>query len=477
MLDDLQRTWSVVELSRAIERTLEDRFPDDVWVQGEIANLSRARNGHVYFDLIDPSDEAGKPALAALSVALFKMNKDVVNRLLKRAGNIRIEDGMKVRIRGVVTWYPRNGRLQLRMTSIDPTFIIGQLAADRDRVLRVLAAEGLLDANRGVLLPPTPLRIGLLTSAGSAAYHDFVHELELSGLHWHVHLVDVQVQGVKAADAVCRGLRTLEALDVDVVALVRGGGARTELAAFDAESIARTIAALAVPVITGIGHEIDRSVADEVAHASFKTPTACAQALVGLVRDHLARSEAAWAGIVAAAQVALRAADDDLVERADRSARATRAVLSVHEERHRHLAARIARETRGTLRRHDLELAERRRALAGRSTRPLREASRAVDRHRESLARRADRALAHAERVLAAADATSRANDPRRAMARGWSITRRADGTVVRDAASLAPGDEVVTQFARGSATSAVVAVRADDDRGAGDPAGTGSGA
>ena len=162
-------TYSVAELARRIGYALEDAFPDDVWVTGEISGLNRSRGGHVYFDLVEPSVEPGQPPLAALPVALFKMNKDVVNRLLKRAGITRIEVGMQVRIRGVVTLYERTGRLQLRMTGIDPTYTLGQLAADRDRVLKILAAEGLVDRNSRLPLPLVPLRIGLVTSAGSAA--------------------------------------------------------------------------------------------------------------------------------------------------------------------------------------------------------------------------------------------------------------------------------------------------------------------
>ena len=271
-------TYSVAELTRAISYALEDAFADDVWITGEISGLNRSR-GHVYFDLVEPRDDIGQPATAQLAVALFKMNKEVVNRTLKRAGIARIDSGARVRIRGAVAFNERNGRLQVRMTGIDPMYTLGQLAVDRERVLRSLGEAGLLDRNARVPLPLVPLRVGLVTSAGSAAYHDFVHELDVSGLAFQLTFVDAKVQGVGAVEQVIRALRQLARTDVDVIALVRGGGSRADLATFDDEQLARTIAALDLPVLTGVGHEVDRSIADDVAHTAYKTPTACAAAL------------------------------------------------------------------------------------------------------------------------------------------------------------------------------------------------------
>src|SRR5690606_19126440 len=166
--------------------------------------------------------------------------------------------------RGRITFYERGGRLQLQMSDIDPDFTLGRLAADRERVLRQLAAEGLLDREARLPRPLLPMRLGLVTSAGSAAEHDLLDELRASGIGFTVVPADVRVQGARPPTSVPRGLRAVAARGVVLVLLVRGGGAATDLAAFDGEVIARAIAELEVPVLTGIGHDIDRSVADEV---------------------------------------------------------------------------------------------------------------------------------------------------------------------------------------------------------------------
>src|SRR5207245_2538751 len=142
----------------------------------------------------------------------------------------------------------------------------------------------------------------LITSHGSAAYHDFVHELETSRFAWRVCAVDVRVQGAAAARRITWALRELAQLDVDAVVIVRGGGSRADLAPFDTEIVARAIATMGVPVIVGVGHETDRSVADEVAHTACKTPTACAQILVQQVRGFLGTLDDATHRLVARAR-------------------------------------------------------------------------------------------------------------------------------------------------------------------------------
>jgi exodeoxyribonuclease VII large subunit len=458
-------TYTVTELARRIGFALEDAFPDDVWVTGEISNLSRSRGGHVYFDLVEPAEEAGQPPIAAIAVALFKMNKDVVNRLLKRAGIARMDNGMRVRVRGVVTYYERNGRLQIRMTSIDPTFTLGQLAADRDRVLRLLAAEGLVDANSRLPLPLVPLEIGLVTSAGSAAYHDFVTELDRSGYAWHVRVVDARVQGAGADLHLEAAVRTLERHGVSVIALVRGGGSRSDLAAFDSERIARTIATLSIPVLTGVGHEVDRSVADDVAHTAYKTPTACAAGLVARVRSFLEQSDRAWQGIAARSRRALELQDRHVRSVAEHCLRATRGALTLHELRAEHLTHRLQREARLAVSRGASRLDRHQGRLTADANRHLRGADADVLELAAALTTRAPRAATVASRHVDSLAAQVRALDPARALARGWSITRTPGGAVVRSVHALQPGDDLVTTLVDGDVRSSVLESPTNTDK------------
>ncbi|MEZ5281302.1 MAG: exodeoxyribonuclease VII large subunit [Acidimicrobiales bacterium] len=282
------RTWTVDQVCSGVGAALEACFPDELWIRGEIQGLRRSPAGHMYFDLIEPGAR-GTGTDAKLGIVAFRGPLRGIEAVLKRVGDLRLVDGLEVRVRGRLDYYPPQGRVQFLMNAIDPRHTLGQLAADRDAVLRELAAEGLLEANKARPFPLVPLRIGLVTSQDSAAHHDFVHELEASGFRFSVLLAHTRVQGADAHVAIAQAVEYVAQMDVDVVAVVRGGGAKGDLIAFDHGDVARSIAGCPVPVLVGVGHEIDRSIADEVAHSSLKTPTACAGALVGHVRAFLDR--------------------------------------------------------------------------------------------------------------------------------------------------------------------------------------------
>ncbi len=336
-LDDAANpTFTVSELADAVNQALRRSFSDGVWVRGEIREWNE-RGGHAYFSLAD--DSPGRQAV--VRVQLFANARQRLRPLLARH-RLRLTVGMKVRIFGHLDFYAPSGQLGLKMTDLDPRFTLGDLAQQRDQVLRRLAADGSLDANSRRQLSRVPLRVGVVSSAGTAAWHDFHDELVRSGLGFEVVLADTRVQGPEAARRVTRAIRALShhatVRGLDVIVVIRGGGSRNELATFDAETIARAIAAAPVPVLTGLGHEIDRSVADEVAHTSLKTPTACAAALVHAVAGYLAAAEQRFAAVTTVADDRVRTEARGLAERAHRIARRTHAAVDRADER---LAVRV----------------------------------------------------------------------------------------------------------------------------------------
>lgn len=394
---DGQPTYSVAELVAGVADAIAQRFPDEVWVTGEIHNLNRSARGHVYFSLVDSGDRP-KDA-ATLKVSLFDWYRQKVNLILTRAhGQIRMADGVKVRIRGSVNVYAARGELQLRMTSIDPEFTLGSMAAQRAAVLSRLTAAGLTVRNRALPLSPIPLRVGLVTSKTSAAAADFLDELATSGFPFEVLLADTQVQGVEAPAAIVASLNRLAATEVplDVVAVVRGGGARTDLAAFDDEAVAMAIATHPLPVFCGIGHEIDRSIADEVAYLAEKTPTAAAQAIV---------------------------------------ARVAQAAFDVEQA-----AQTIGHDARRALAMASHVLDSRAASVSSRATRQLDRAAVRVDRTTDAL-RRLPQRLEKFDARLDAYAGLVQAADPQRLASRGWAIVRRdRDGNLVRSSADAPPG-------------------------------------
>lgn len=454
---DEPRSFTVAELADALKGLLQYSFPDDVWVEGEIRNMNRSRAGHVYFDLVDPDPVAGQAPLALLPVVLFKTTRELVNTHIRRSGAaIRMDDGVRIRIRAVPDFYPPSGRLQLRMTGIDPRYTLGQLLSARDLLVALLREEGVLECNQALAFPLVPLHVGLVTAAASAACADFLQELEASGIAFTVTLVDAAVQGDQAPRAVAAALASAEAAGVQVIAVVRGGGARTDLVAFDHELVARAVIACQVPVLTGIGHEVDTSVADAVAHLALKTPTACAAHLVGAVRAVEARLSVNEARLARLGTTRLREQEHVLLSLGRQIQLAPRGSLAraaAHLDRHRHeVGLRAAARLAGSRRRLDA----RRARLAVAPWWYLDAARRRVDGAEQVVGRRPGRALLAHQRRLDDLDARRNLLDPARLLARGWSITTAADGTIVRSVGAVASGSVLHTRVGDGAITSRV---------------------
>ena len=437
-------TLSVSELGVIIRAALEQSMPYGVWVEGEIRSISRSRSGHVYFDLIEPHEQPGAPPVAMVPVVLFNENRNRVNRLLKRHGDpIRMTDGVRVRIQGMVDYYSPQGRMQLRMSAIDPTYTLGVMAADREALLRELAEAGLLRANGEHPLPPTPMRVGVVTSLGSAAHADMIKVFERSGFGFTLVEVDTAVQGLGAEQSIAAAVAAACAASVDIVVLARGGGSKTDLAAFDHGAVARAVAGAPVPVFTGVGHDIDRSVADEVAHTAHTTPTAAAQAVVEIVSLWLAVLADREAQLIHHGRQAIAAADHrvDLARQA-----VVGSVTGALDHADGRLVEASHRVRRGAQRADSGARAQLDRAVA-----------------RIDVARR--HALRGAERRVDSAAARTRALDPALALARGWSITRNSDGSLIRSVGDVSVAEELFIQVADGTLSSTISAteVRTDD--------------
>lgn len=303
---------SVSELIADVNDVLAREFRD-VWVYGEVGKVTNAASGHCYFDLIE--EEGGERSV--LSVKLFRGVRQSLAAKMKQH-QVDIVSGVKVRIRGTPDVFTANGSFGFKMSDLDPRFTLGDLAAKREEIVERLKRDRLYDRNRRAMLPMVPLAIGLVTSKGSAAHADFMKTLEQSEIGFRVTLCDVRVQGEGAAAAVASAINHLASTGVDLVAVVRGGGSKTDLAAFDDESLATTIALCPKPVFTGIGHEIDTSIADEIAYSWNKTPTACAVAIIECVGGFLMRVDMAAQRLTAVVLSALSAGERRVADAAGR---------------------------------------------------------------------------------------------------------------------------------------------------------------
>jgi exodeoxyribonuclease VII large subunit len=424
---------SIATLLDQVQAAITRAFPRGqlVWVRGEVQSITD-RTGHCYVDLVDPDAPRGRDA-KVLKVNCWQRTWAPMKAALAGQG-IVLEPGTVVTFRGRVEFYAPRAQVNFIAVDVDVDALLGRLAARRAALLKALEGEGLLRRNGTLLVPPLALRIGLVASPGTEGFNDFLGQLQGSGLAFSVVVVPAQVQGPAAPASLARGIAALADSSCDLIVLVRGGGSKADLVAFDSEPVARAIATCRVPVWTGIGHTGDQSVADIVAARAFVTPTECGQELVQRAGD-------CWESVAATAELVSRRAIE---------------VLEGAIARDKSARARLGQATRHQLHRHAERLDSRSRHIASQARRQLDLASTSIEQRAARIGPCVRRSLDHQAESLESWRRLLAAYDVDRQLERGYTLTLSEDGAIVRSVAALASGSVLVTRFADGTAVSEV---------------------
>jgi len=434
------RTWTVSGLIREVNSLLEQGF-SGLSVEGEVTNVSRSARGHLYFSLKDDS--------ASVDAVMWS----------SRAGRLKfqVEDGLAVVAAGSLTIYPQRGRFQLMVEGLEPQGL-GALQLAFEQLKKKLETEGLFAQERKRAMPALPNRVGIVTSLSGAALHDMLRILARSP-HLEVVVAPAAVQGDGAAAEIADAIRRLAGSGlVDVLIVGRGGGSLEDLWAFNEEPVARAVAASEIPVISGVGHEVDFTICDFVADMRAATPTQAAELVVAQLERQERRLDDASAALLrelvrtrtmSRARLDALAGSSGLARlphrvrllraRLDRAARIRQVFQGLSEKAH-HRLDRAA----GVLRRLPTRVA------AGGHRR-------VVDSRRQQLGQLVSARLARSRDGLAAHERALNHLSPSKVLDRGYSIT-----TVVgevrplRDPARVRPGQELLTTLARGQLRSLV---------------------
>jgi exodeoxyribonuclease VII large subunit len=439
-----RRIWPVRELVGQVRELIEQEY-GDVWVEGEISNFRPAPSGHVYFTL--------KDADAQLPIVLFRRQAMLLR--------FRPEDGLRVLVRGRVSVYEQRGQMQLVAETMEPVGA-GSLQLAFEQLKNRLKAEGLFDADQKRPLPAFPRSVGIVTSPTGAVIRDFLNIVGRRHSGLSVLIFPVSVQGDQAPAEIESAIDELNASDlVDLIVLARGGGSLEDLAAFNSERVARSIAASRLPVVSAIGHETDFTIADFVADLRAPTPSAAAELITEAqhkIAEHLA----------------------NLLHRLDRAARFQ--LLQAHQRLSRMPQSRIEFRIDLLLRRLAQRLDELSFRYEAAITRQLRQHQRRVAdltasvlRHdpRQGFAQARERLqaahtrLEHSmERTLHTSASTVRALDarlhslsPLAVLERGYALVLDAKGGLVRSTTQFSQGDQLTTRLADGAFTSRVESI------------------
>jgi exodeoxyribonuclease VII large subunit len=291
-------TYRVFELNQKIKGILETSFPEAIWVKGEISSFDRqAKERNIYFQLQE-KDKIHDRLLASIDCFLGEWAKPRLRQRLVEGGVVKQlkggMDGLEVRLKVRISVYAPGGRYRLTVEDIDPAFTLGQIEKNRKRIIDYLEKSGLLEKNREeTFLPVVVQRIGLITRERSQAYFDFLKKLENSQLSFTILFHQATVQGQRLAPEILKAINYFQnhLEEIDALAIIRGGGSRSDLSWFDNQELAEVIANFPKPVFTGIGHKKDISIADLVAYEAASTPSSLADFLVSRNEDFLRKVE------------------------------------------------------------------------------------------------------------------------------------------------------------------------------------------
>lgn len=406
-------TLTLYELNNLVRGVVENTLDGEYWLQAELSEVRPAYNGHCYVEFVE-KDKRGRDLVAKARGVIWAGTYGLLKPMFERETGRPLSPGLKVLVKVTVSFHELYG-YSLTVRDIDPAYTLGDLARLRREILARLEADGILDDNKSLPLPMLANRIAVISSATAAGYGDFCNQLLRNeyGFRFTTRLFPAVMQGERVEQSVLSALDAImaERGEWDVVVLIRGGGATSDLSGFDTYLLAAACAQFPLPVITGIGHERDDTVLDMVAHTRVKTPTAAAAFLVGHQLETASRLE-------------------------EFSRRATEGAERRMERERGRMVQVAARLSSAFVR---VKMADEHRL------------QRALERLRMALPLRMER-----ERFrLQLAGQRCEAANPENLLKRGYSMSF-CGGELVRDAARLHPGDTLTTRLAEGEIRSIV---------------------
>ncbi|MFA5104390.1 MAG: exodeoxyribonuclease VII large subunit [Candidatus Margulisiibacteriota bacterium] len=408
-MNNVEKSYTVSQLNASLKMYLKDFSKEGVWIKGEILSYKADQNRRYASFTLCEKEEGSDEIIAQVPAMCWGSElSDIIYKLRGVDRALELKDGLFAQFKCTVDFWPKAGRLQIIVKDIDPSVTIGELHMLRMKIFNVIKELGIHEKNKLLEIPLCPLRIAMISSKGGAGYHDFLSEIKNSGYPFKVDFYHAAVQGADTEKEVVAAIKTISKNSdrYDVLVLIRGGGSIADLKWFDNKNICLAIANCKLPVLTGIGHEINLSAADMIANMNFKTPTAVAVSLVNKVSD-------------------FKTALDEMITGVHSKAKD---IISENKQFLRDVLKDLASDAQLSMEKEAITL----RSLSGNiklaSSQILKEASGKIDGFGEKV----------------------RIYDPVNTLKLGFSITRGKNGRVIKNIDQVSAGDDMVTCLAGG---------------------------
>ena len=441
-----EKILTLYELNSLVREVIECEMPNEYWVEAELSECRESR-GHCYMELIQkddssshqesPTQHISATPIAKASAKCWASKWVIVKPYFERTTGQRLHAGMKVLLKVYPQFHEAYGFSWI-VTDIDPTYTLGDMARKRQEIIRQLKEEGVFDLQKGLHLPLFCQHIAVISSETAAGYGDFCNQLADNpyGFQFQTQLFPAIMQGEEVEKSIIIALNRINEFydDYDCVIIIRGGGATSDMSGFDTLALAENVANFPLPIITGIGHDRDESILDMVSHTRVKTPTAAATLLIDHLKAVLDTIDDAQDRLIHYCSSRLYTLHSQLYMLSETLPRLFSIVKTRHEARldsfQQRIVARI--QQRAVTSQADIRNLEQGllTALEHRLT---------AEHHRMEIIEEKVRSL-----------------DPTLLLKRGYSMTMK-DGKIVRDAATLHPGDEIETRLGNGTVRSTVI--------------------
>lgn len=427
------KSYTVTQYMRALKQKVEST--PAVWVRGVITQINEKARV-VYLSIAD-FEEGNVNPLATVPLYCYSAKFAAIRAKVENYPQpFTLKEQLKVSFLIKADLYVPYGKLQAQILDIDPVYTLGELALTKSAILKRLALEGLLEKNKALTLADVPIRVGLITGEGTAAYKDFTTKLAESPFNFKVKTAYAKMQGADTEPTVLAALEELaKDSELDVVCIIRGGGSKTDLNFFDSEALCRAVANFSLPVFTGIGHEIDRSLLDEVAYQSCITPTDTAKRLIDRVTDSWNRMLSLAQNIALQTKETLVSVNRDLTYKGNRLQQKVNALIQKE-------AMKLSLY-KGNLQKDLLFIFRGERERIARDSEGLHQGSRKILDLEKSKFNLIELRVKNA--------------DPETTLSKGYTLTLDANGKFIRNKNQLKPGDTLTTRFKDGCVQSKIV--------------------
>lgn len=450
-----QHALSLFELNSMVRAMLQHTMGDCYWVAAEVSEMRVASNGHCYLEFVQ-KDIASGSLVAKARANIWRADYLRISTAFEQATGQRLTAGIKVMAFVNIKFHELYG-FSLNVIDIDPTYTLGDLAQRRQQIIKQLEEDGVLELNKELPLPRVIRRVAVISSPTAAGYGDFCNQLEQSDYEFCVKLFAATMQGDHVEQSVIAALDNIahHTDQWDVVVIIRGGGATTDLNGFDSYLLAANVAQFPLPILTGIGHERDDTIVDLVAHTRLKTPTAVAAFLIERRGNEAFALQALQERLFKAVQARLQFESIRLDELTQRSTYGVKQQVDKQRQQFNNLAHRFElASSRYVNKQHEmvLRLASRIEVMAQMH---MQRQQTLLQHYPQRLQQAIDRWFMQAHHRHEMLERSIHMAGPDRILAMGFSITT-VNGKAVRNAEELKTGDELVTRFNKGTIHSIV---------------------